>query len=38
VACREPEQELDRVPVGVDGVLADVALRREVVSSAPRRR
>jgi hypothetical protein len=31
VACCEPEEELDRVPVGVDGVLADVALRREVV-------
>src|ERR1039458_9508234 len=31
VACCEPEEELDRVPVGIDGVLADVALRREVV-------
>ena len=31
VPCREPEEEFARVPVGVDGVLADVALRREVV-------
>ena len=31
VPCREPEEEFARVSVGVDGVLADVALRREVV-------
>src|ERR1700680_2994868 len=28
---REPEEEFARVSVGVDGVLADVTLRREVV-------
>ena len=31
VTCREPEEEFARVSVGVDGVLADVTLRREVV-------
>ena len=34
-ACGEAEQEFDGVPVGEDGVGADVALRREVVLEEP---